>query len=130
MSDIPRSWLMPGDACFWVAEEAETGAVLGTVAARRGGPLDQHTPVAELQACDTFSVFKLSTAREARGRGVARQLMQAVEEFAAASGGSRVTLVTGSFGAKLFYARCGYTLTAGGARGTSISEWTKELSKE
>lgn len=127
MSDIPLHWLQPGDACFWVAEDAETGAVLGTAATRRGGPLDQHTPLAELKDRATFSVYKVSTAREARGRGVARQLMLAVEAFAAANGGARVTLITGAVGAKAFYARCGYQLTAGGARGTSISEWTKEL---
>lgn len=53
-------------------------------------------------------VWKVSTSRAARGKGVAAKLMEAAERWAAdTAGAKRMVLVTASPGAKLFYRRIG-----------------------
>lgn len=59
-------------------------------------------------AYDFAQVWKVSTAKQARGKGVARVLMEAAERWAAdTAGAKRMVLVTASPGAKLFYRTIG-----------------------
>ncbi len=91
------------DAETWVARDGER--VLGTItlvrAAKRNGP-------------HRAEVIKLMVHRDARGRGIAPELMAVLEEFAAASGLSLLVLdtETGSL-AESLYTRWGWQTVGG-----------------
>ncbi len=132
MADVAAHWQLPGVAAFFVAEDVATGAVVGSVAVRRGGLEDAErarsdAPLLQPDAC---SVWKVSTLASARGTGVARALMRAAEAWACDAGAKRIVLMTGSSGAKRFYQRAKYTLTDGSLRGTEPSVWSKTLREE
>lgn len=58
-----------------------------------------------------WQVWKVSTAKQARGKGVAALLMEAAERWAAdVAGAKRMVLVTASPGAKTFYRKIGCAL--------------------
>nr|WP_203292193.1 GNAT family N-acetyltransferase [Maricaulis parjimensis] len=78
-----------GDRLIWVAQEEETGQLLGTVQLIIGLPDNQP---------HRGDVAKLMVSPSARRRGVARQLMLALEEAARARGLRTLVLdtVTGS----------------------------------
>ena len=130
MADIAASWQCVGRQ-FFVAEV--NGLVVGSVAVRLGGVLDTPSPQSDAPAGSEVlaSVWKVSTNKAHRGLGVAYELMAAAEQWASDAGASKMVLVTGSRGAKLFYARIGYELTSppGSRRGTEISYWAKPLTK-
>jgi len=124
MADIAARWQVPGERAFFVAEDG-AGRVIGSAAVRRGGLREgDGRGKDEGRVC---SVWKVSTLRSARGGGVARLLMQAVEEWAASVGAAEVQLMTASSGAKRFYERIGYGLAAGSKQGTQFSVWRKAL---
>jgi len=132
MSDIAAHWQVEGDSAFFVAELISDGTVVGSVAVRRGGLADHDappgSPLTEPRSC---SVWKVSTAPQARGLGVARLLMAEAENWAAGgprrARAHRVVLMTASPGAKMFYAKLGYELQEGSALGTQFSVWSKPL---
>ena len=84
----------PPDGRFFVAESG--GELLGCAGWRA------HGPDAELK--------RMFTAQSARGRGVARRLLAAIEESARADGRERVILETGDKQpeAIALYVSCGY----------------------
>jgi GNAT superfamily N-acetyltransferase len=135
MADIPSSWQRDGESQFFVAVEGPK--LLGCIAVRRGGWRSQFSKAGSAPASATeeerdasgqeCSVWKVSTATEARGRGVAKSLMLAAEDWARAHGGKRMVLCTASPGAKRFYSRLGYTMDGGSMSGAAFSSWVKTL---
>jgi GNAT superfamily N-acetyltransferase len=131
MADIPSHWQVPGCSAFFVAEDAHSGDVIASVAVRRGGLRDEAGGTGgALSEPEVCSVWKVSTRKDARGCGAARAVMAAAEAWARdVANAQRMVLVTGSPGAKRFYARTGYALTGGALRGTEASFWCKALQK-
>lgn len=133
MRDIPASWQREGESEFFVAVDQEAGTVLGCVAVKKGGWKEQfhkHSTAAaptSVEVPTVCSVWKVSTAASARGMGVAKALMAKAEDWARSQGGQQMVLVTASPGAKAFYARLGYNLDGGSARGAQFSSWAKTL---
>jgi GNAT superfamily N-acetyltransferase len=131
MGDISAHWQVPGCSAFFVAENAQSGDVIASVAVRRGGLRDEAggtSASCALSEPEVCSVWKVSTRKDARGGGAARAVMAAAEAWAAdVAKAERMVLVTGSPGAKRFYARAGYALTGGALRGTEASFWSKAL---
>lgn len=121
MVDLSTAWLVPGKRTFVVAVERD-GTVLGCCSARVGDvPDGDETP-------GVCSMWRVSTARAARGRGVGRALVEEVERWAREeANATKMRLVTGAVAAKRFYAHCGYTMWMGSLRGASLSYWEKQL---
>lgn len=107
---------------FFVAEDADTGAVVGCVAikprhtlekaaraAAWGAGTAERMPAATAAtATGEASIWRLSVAPAARGRGVARALMAAAEGAAAAGGAKTVSLICGNAASQRFYRAIGY----------------------
>jgi GNAT superfamily N-acetyltransferase len=116
-------------ACFWIAEELETGTVVGMVGAQPVIPdVDQHFhDAAKMLATTTeegggsssiglcqwteVELRRLSVSTKFQRRGVARQLVNTLETWAAGQGYKRVTLTTLEMmaSAVAFYPSLGYT---------------------
>ncbi|AWN23105.1 GNAT family N-acetyltransferase [Deinococcus irradiatisoli] len=90
--DIARSLQLGGGFLAWAGEQA-----LGCVSFRADGP-------------HTLTLNKLATLPQARGRGIGRALVQAVEQVAEGGGYSRVLLAVSQYNPEVlpFYRRLGY----------------------
>ncbi len=78
---------------LFVAVEPATGQILGTAGIRSGGlkpAFNEPWLVARYDPERTAQIVRVYTLREARGRGVARALVERVTAFAAAEGGYAV----------------------------------------
>lgn len=94
--------LEKGDHKIFVAQA--DGRVVGYI----------HAQDYELLYAPPFkNILGIAVARTYRGRGIGRQLLQAVEAWARASGAGGVRLCSGESrtGAHAFYSACGYTFT-------------------
>ncbi|MEI5585556.1 MULTISPECIES: GNAT family N-acetyltransferase [unclassified Agromyces] len=111
----------------WVAEDATTGALLGTVTTPRAG----RRMSAVAREADELDFRFLGVAPAARGRGVGERLVQHVVALAAHRGLRRVVLNTGPqmIAAQRLYERLGFErlrereFTFGRSDGTTILIW-------
>lgn len=131
MFDIACSWQKQGVSDFFVAEI--DGQVVGSIAVRLGGfewYFNQHATNKTDEAIPSYaSVWKVSTAHQVRGKGVAKALMNTAEAWAIQHAATKMMLITGSPGAKQFYNRVGYSLKTPpwSMHGTEVTIWEKKL---
>ena len=101
-----------GDRAMFVAEltylDSTSGLpatkVVGCCAVKRGLKESEISP----PECTDYSVFRLSVDEECRGMGVAKKLMDTVEDWAKKNGALKISLNTGNAVAAKFYAKNGY----------------------
>jgi len=108
MHALAEKWRAPR-AAFFVAEDAATRAPLGCVGVKLAHTLaPARAGAAAGDAAREASVWRLAVAPAARGRGVARALMAAAEEWARAGGAARVSLICGNPESARAYRAMGY----------------------
>ena len=111
---IREKWSVPGESAFFVAEEGGTHRILGCAAVTRHHTLYKEATAAGRAAAALpsalreASVWRVSVDGAARGRGVGRLLMEAIDTWAAANGIVRLSLVCGNPESKQFYRALGY----------------------
>lgn len=93
VDDLQGTYLDNPRHTLFVAIEPTTGRILGTAGIRSGGlkpAFNEPWLVARYDPKRTAQIVRVYTLREARGRGVARALVERVTAFAAAEGGYAV----------------------------------------
>ena len=114
----PGAWHEQRTAFFVAFREEDStgegegaGAVpIGCVAVKFEHTLNRERLAGVAPAPGEASIWRLTTAPEARRLGVGRALMAAAEGFARRSGCRHVSLITGNEDSKKFYANIGYEL--------------------
>lgn len=86
MQDIPASYMAQRDDCFWVAETADEGKVVGMVAV-----------VAKKNGAESYGeLFRLVISPAMRRTGLGSRMVQTVVDFCKQRGISKVALETSS----------------------------------
>ena len=107
----PAAWDARRTA-FFVAQRADdpAGAPIGCVAVKCEHTQHRERLAGVEAAPGEASIWRLTTAPEARRLGVGRALMEAAEGFARRSGCAHMSLITGNEDSKRFYERIGYSV--------------------
>ena len=92
------------------AGEGAAAVPIGCVAVKCEHTLNRERAAGVAPAPGEASIWRLTTAPEARRLGVGRALMAAAEAFARSGGCAHVSLITGNEDSKRFYEKIGYGL--------------------
>jgi ribosomal protein S18 acetylase RimI-like enzyme len=104
MGDIYTNWVLKQGRKFWVATDSN-GEVVGAIGLRTHLDSD-FKPLAEHEG----EVLRMTVSNKHRRRGIGLKLLNEVEKEARSIGIKRMTLVTASAPAMMFYEKSGYAV--------------------